>query len=340
MAVIVVPPGIDWNWMKQRPQQLMERLAAHGHVVCYCDRTRSAGAAEPVAERIAPRLYRIRHHERWLAELWPSFRRQRQDPVIVWCCTPADPPAQLRERYRPDFIVYDCADDVPEWYPREQPLAAEADLIVCSSERLLERWSRSFPGKPVRLVRNGYDPRMGLHLPPGEDDEIPPAEANGKRLIGYVGAWAPWIDAALLCEVARLPNAEVIVIGPEFGRKYSGGGVRFLGMMPHDRLAGWIRRLSVCLVPFHMTPIALAADPIKAYEYLAAGKPVVATDLPECRRMRPHVDVAANRREFVRAVARRLDDPGDEAARRTFALNSTWDRRGADADAVLRSLSL
>jgi glycosyltransferase involved in cell wall biosynthesis len=326
--------------MKQRPQQLAERMAKQGHIVYYCDRTRTAEPVAELAEPIAPNLYRVRHHERWLREEWPSIRRQRREPAVVWCCLPHAPDS-LRERYAPDSVVYDCADDVPEWHSLEQPLAAAADLIVCSSERLLDRWRRSHPGKALMLVRNGYDPRMGLHVPTAEEDNHPRSASAEKRLIGYVGAWAPWVDASLFQELALLPDAEVVVVGPEFGRKYSAPGthrVRFLGLLPHDQLAGWIRRFAVCLIPFRQTPIALAANPIKAYEYLAAGKPVVSTELPECRRMQPHVDVAANRREFVRIVERRLADPGDGRQRRNFALSQTWDQRGADIDHWLRAL--
>ena len=335
--MVIVPPAIDWNWMKQRPQQLMQRLAAEGWTVFYCDRTRSEEG--PVVQELGPRLWRVRHHERWLGGLWPSVRRERPDEaVFVWCWLPFFP-AGLRKLYAADFLVYDCVDDGREWHAQERELAQAADLIFCASEPLLGRLARSYPGKPVELVRNGYDPQMGLHAAAAQEAGARPEAAGGKPLVGFVGAWAPWIDAALVREVAALPGAETVVIGPEFGRKYPAAErIRFLGLLPHDELAGWIRRFSVCLIPFRPTPIALAANPIKAYEYLAAGKPVVATDLPECREMRPYVDVAANRRAFVGAVARRLEQPGDAAARRQFALANTWERRAAAVAARLRAL--
>lgn len=335
MSVIVVPPSLDWTWMKQRPQHIMTQLAAAGHTVFYCDLTRSS---ETVVQEIAPGLFRVRRHEEWLRSEWPNFRRRLAQPVIVWCSVPRSP-ASLHRDYDPDFLVYDCADDCPEWYPLERELASAANLIVCSSERLWNRLRRSYPGKDLLLVRNGYDPAMGLHLPAREPQDGQTSLGETRR-IGYVGAWAPWIDEALVRELSRKLDAEVSVIGPAFGRKLGTASanerIRYLGLKNHDELADWIRGFAVCLIPFRQTPIALAANPIKAYEYLAAGKPVISTDLPECRLMRPYVDVAANRNAFLREAARRLEDPGDEASRRQFALNNTWRHRGAVIDAWIQ----
>lgn len=341
MAIIIVPPTLDWNWMKQRPQHLMSRLAAAGHTVFYCDRTRSV---DTTSREIEPRLYRVQHHERWLSEEWLSIRRSlQQQPVVVWCLLPRSP-AELYQAYQPDCLVYDCADDCPEWYALERELACAADLIVCSSEALMNRLRRNYPSRDVLLVRNGYDPEMGLHLNVNEaqDGTAPSPSTHVRPQIGYVGAWAPWVDKALVRELAKRLDVEVTIIGPAFGRKLGSaagdedGRIRYLGLKRHEDLAGWIRRFNVCLIPFRQVPIALSANPIKAYEYMAAGKPVVSTDLPECRLMHPHVDVAANRQAFIREVARRLEEPGDEAARRQYALNNTWGHRAADIDSWFR----
>ncbi|WP_157261455.1 glycosyltransferase, partial [Paenibacillus sp. A3] len=131
-------------------------------------------------------------------------------------------------------------------------------------------------------------------------------------------------------------------VGPQFDRKLRpdafGDTVRFLGLKRHEELRDYIQSFSVCIIPFRITPVTVAANPVKAYEYLGAGKPVVSTALPECQGMAPYVDAAASREAFIRKVAERLDEPGDGAARISYALEHTWERRAREINALLRSL--
>ncbi|WP_080837827.1 glycosyltransferase [Cohnella massiliensis] len=335
MSVVIYPPTLDWHWMKQRPQQLMRRLAAAGHKVYFCNRTQ---AARPV-QTVEPDLHVVHDHERWLSEQWPAIRRSARGKIGVWCSLPFRVREATRD-YAPDWLVYDCADEMAEWLRYEKEAVAAADAVVCSSARLKERLARSYPDKRIELVRNGYDRAMNLHAGPPGAEADPAVSEPGKRRIGYIGAWAPWIDVPLVRELARLPDAEVVAVGPEFGRKYgpTAGSVRFVGLKPHEELPGYIRSFSVCVIPFRVTPLTLAVNPVKAYEYLAAGKPVVSAALPECGLMAPHVDIAPDRPSFVQAVSRRLESPGDGEERRRFALANSWERRGAAIAALIGEL--
>ncbi|MBU7317242.1 glycosyltransferase [Paenibacillus oleatilyticus] len=333
MSIVIYPPTLDWTWMKQRPQQLMTQLARLGYTVFFCNRTRSV----PRVERIEPNLFVVHHHEHWLQTAWPKIRKTA--PVLVWCSLPFAY-LSIAAAYSPDQIVYDCSDELGEWFRAEKQLAVRADAIVCSSQRLYDRIRRCYPEQRAALIRNGYDPSMKLHL---LDEEVAASHGSSKRRqIGYVGAWAPWIDEGLIGQCSQLFGAEVTVIGPPFDRRHRpgayGGKVRFLGLKRHEELRDYIQSFSVCVIPFRITPVTVAANPVKAYEYLAAGKPVISTALPECQGMAPHVDIAESRGDFIRKVAERLDEPGDGAARISYALNHTWERRAREIDAFLRSL--
>lgn len=349
MAVIVFPPIIDWSFMKQRPQQLMQQLARSGHTVYYCNKTqkekmekmealkgslddpRLGGLqaehyAACIEQQLEERLFIVHQHKVWLSRRWPSIRRQASSGTIVWCTLPQL--TKLALHYEADYLVYDCVDDFPELAPYEPAMVAAADWIICTSERIRERLRRQYPGRAVALVRNGYDSGMGLHLPdPAEETPLLPDIGAG-RWVGYVGAWAPWVDAALLKRLAgRLPQGDrLAIIGPEFGRREA-QGLLHIGQLAHHALPAYIRKLSVCLIPFLPMPVALAANPIKAYEYLASGKPVVATALPECLAMAPHVDCCRSSEQFIHTVLQRLREPGDGSARVRYALEHTWAAR-------------
>ncbi|MFC7441686.1 glycosyltransferase [Laceyella putida] len=333
--MIIYPPLMDWNWMKQRPQQLMSRLAKQGHVVYYCNRTQTDRAPE----EIEPNLTLVHHHQNWLRSDWPKLRK-RYDSVGVWCNNPML--ANTLSSYQADWIVYDCADDFGEWIRHEKEMVAIADAIVCSSQRLFLRLQKTFPHKRLVLIRNGYDPEMNLHKTEKREIPVDLMDEQNNKLIGYVGAWAPWIDEALVRKISCIdPAWKVVVIGAEFQKKFHHNGlphVRYLGLKPHQLLPSYIQAFSVCVIPFRLNPITLATNPVKAYEYLAAGKPVIATDLPECRLMRPHVDIAPTHDQFIEKIKKRIFDPGDPCARIEYALQNTWETRSLQAEALLSEL--
>lgn len=328
MRTIIFPPLLDWDWMTQRPQQLMKQFARHGCRVYYCNRTVQKGA-KVMAWPGEPGLYIVKDHEQWLCQDYARVRAEA-DELLLWCGWPGM--ASRLHRYEADRIVYDCADDFPQWYPQEEAMARAADGIVCSSARLDRRLASRYPDKPRLLLRNGYDEDMGLHLSAARS-HTPPRPTDlpqtGRPLVGYIGAWAPWVDAGLLASIAgrRGVGAEVVIIGAMLGRRCEladMAGVHYLGLRPHGQLSAYLAHLDVCLVPFLPQPATLAANPVKVYEYLAAGKPVVSTDLPECREMGEMVEIGADRSAVLAHIRHRLETPGDASARRRYALGNSW----------------
>jgi len=106
--------------------------------------------------------------------------------------------------------------------------------------------------------------------------------------------------------------------------------VHFLGRRPYQTLPGYCRGFDVALLPFAIDDLTMHANPLKLREYLSAGLPVVATDIPEAHALEPLVRVAADGAEFVRQVGECLASPlGPEArARRSAAMeNESWDAR-------------
>lgn len=313
MAIILYPPTIDWTWMKQRPQQLLSRFAANGHTVYYANRNQKDG----LSIEVEPRLYVIPNWDLWVQEDLPIIRKNSNEPIGIWCSNPRI--AWKLPYSLVDWVIYDCVDDFAEWHPYEKDMIRHADIIICTSQRIYQRMKR-ISHLPTYLVRNGYDPNMGLHLPP--------TTIQSERILGYVGAWAPWIHTSILNRCSQLTSTLVQVIGPEFGRKFPlYSDIKFFNKIPHDQIAQHIRQFAICLIPFRINAITLATNPVKAYEYLASGKPVISTALPECAIMKPHIDIANNIHTFIDLVEWRLKDPGDPQPRIDFALQNTWQHR-------------
>ncbi|MDF2650688.1 MAG: glycosyl transferase group 1 family protein, partial [Paenibacillus sp.] len=249
MSLIIFPPTIDWSWMKQRPQQLMIQLARRGHHVFFCNKT----VIHQDVQEIENNLFLVHDHQEWLSHSLPELRVIFDEKVGVWCTLSGH--ASTVSVYSPDWVVYDCVDDFAEWLRYEQEMVMISDLIVCTSQRLYERLSRTYPHKPIALIRNGYDEDMNLHLVESHSSTLEEEVlCSDKKWVGYIGAWAPWVDELLIKRLSLIPEVEVIVIGPEFGKKFESMGscpnIHFLGLKPHHLLPGYISRLNICIIPF------------------------------------------------------------------------------------------
>ena len=210
-----------------------------------------------------------------------------------------------------------------------------ADAVVTTARSLFERLS-GLHGRVV-LVPNGWDESLARDpLPPRPADLPPPPVA------GFVGAWAPWIDGRLLEAVAaRLPRWQFAIIGPLHGRRPARGpNIHHLGHRPHAALAAYLSHLDVGLIPFHLNEVTRAANPVKLWEYLGAGLPVVSTPIPEVLPFRDHVALAAEPAAFARAVeaARNDDSPERREARRRLARQNSWEARFALLQSALADL--
>jgi GT2 family glycosyltransferase len=165
--------------------------------------------------------------------------------------------------------------------------------------------------------------------------ESPYRDPQGSRIIGYYGAIAEWLDLDLVVALAQQhPECSVVMIGADTANaKYrfeTLPNVTFMGEVPYRELPHYLHSFDVCLLPFKVGPLTLATNPVKVYEYLSAGKAVVATDLPEMAQFDGLVYVAAKQRQFVETVNLILAAPESRdliQRRKNFAQGQTWRHR-------------
>lgn len=212
----------------------------------------------------------------------------------------------------------------------ERRLLARADLVVASSRPLLEAKRRVNPR--TVLVRHGVDwAHFARACEPG------PLPADLARLprpvIGFFGLVADWIDLGLVRRVAdAYPHASVVLLGavatsvaPLAGAR----NVHLLGRKPYAELPAYCRGFAVALTPFKRNGLALAANPLKAREYVAAGLPNVCTDLPELRAI-PGCTVTEDAGAFVAEVGRALAAGGPDRARSALVRGESWEARAEE----------
>lgn len=357
---------IDWHFRVQRPQHLARALAGAGHRVFYIsnnfiDRESPGFALEPLDEQGrlfqvnlhlagAPAIYHASPDSGQLAQLatglaefaeWHAGRHAVsivQHPYWTW----------LAGRAPAVEIVYDCmdhhagfADNSEGILGAERQLMESADLVIVTSDWL--RTDIAAKGRPVEVVRNGTDFRHFSQAPSSVF-----MDGQRRKVIGYYGAIAHWFDVDLVRAVAeQFPTCLVLLIGDDTcgaGERLSDlDNVRMVGEVKYADLPYWLYGIDVCLLPFRIEPLTLATNPVKVYEYLSAGKPVVAVDLPEMAQFNGLVEVAGSRQGFLGAVGAAL--AGDEEAalkarRREFAAGQSWSHRALELDAALERSSV
>jgi glycosyltransferase involved in cell wall biosynthesis len=239
------------------------------------------------------------------------------------------------------LVLYHCADDYAHvrGFPRSLPqleaeLCRAADLVITTSEPL-SRARQSF-NPHTTWIPNGVDfDHFARPVEPATD-----VRRGARPVVGFLGALAEWVDFDLLAEVAwRRPDWDLVLVGPGDAPSSLAAlpNVRLLGPRPYADAPRYLSAMDVALIPFKVDAVTLAADPIKVYEYLAAGVPVVATALPALERLRHVVRLTRSVEESVTQIVEALSAgrDADREARQAEARQHTWASRFAALDALV-----
>ncbi|MDA8335183.1 MAG: glycosyltransferase [Peptococcaceae bacterium] len=259
-------------------------------------------------------------------------------PTLLWTCLPGS--IDLAGAFPDCLLLYDCADEHASFPgfldPRlvadmEGELLSRADVALVSAGSLYR--ARSLVRPDLLLVPNAADVgHFGRALDP--ECPVPPDLAGVKEpIIGYIGAVSPWLDIPLLGSLAdACPGYRVVLVGPvdcdvsELGARPN---VTVLGHRSYRDLPAYLKAFAVAVIPFALNDLTRAVNPVKLYEYLAAGVPVVSTALPEVVPFSPLVAVGGDSAEFINLV-RTLVARGKETERRArldLARANSWEER-------------
>jgi glycosyltransferase involved in cell wall biosynthesis len=241
-------------------------------------------------------------------------------------------------------VIYHCADDYAnvQGFPKSLPeleadLCRQADLVITTSATLCEERRQFNPN--THWVPNGAD--IQHFSQPAEP--VRELARIQQPIVGFIGGLSQWVDMDLITRLAALrPGLTFVLIGP-IGTDVSAAAalpnVILLGPRPYETLPSYLAAMDVALIPFKQDRVTFHADPIKAYEYLAAGVPVVATEMPALRRLDHVVFLAATPDAFaaqIDAALRESHDLQRRAERQAEAARHSWASRFAQIDVLLQ----
>jgi glycosyltransferase involved in cell wall biosynthesis len=227
----------------------------------------------------------------------------------------------------------------------EAAIIKNVDVVLTASQALYDRVSSLITPEKVRVVPNGVDLDLfgtcvkPLRLPA----DLPPH----RPIVGYHGTISEWFDFDLVWEMARKrPQWNITLIGPVLRRIPRASvppNVHFLGKKPFETLPSYLSFFDVAIIPFTQTPVALHANPIKAYEYLAMGLPIVSSPIVELLRYRHVLELARDSNEFIASVDKCLLNPGSREVvqeRIKVAREHSWTNVFTKIESILSEFSL
>jgi len=296
---LVVLSHLRWNWVWQRPQHLISRLASPGQTWF---------VEEPLASP-EPRAGLQSENVRGITRLWMEARRPGKPPgyimfgdpeaegykrlilqrlgylerPVVWLYSPMA--LDIARALNPALLVYDVMDDLASFKGapeamrlRQRQALAEADLVFAGGRSLFGGVARHNPDRSF-LFSSGVEPE---HYAGARRLR----SSRRRPVAGYVGVIDERIDLELVGRLAvELPDWDIQMVGPlakiDAGSLPCAPNLLYLGARSYDELPSVMGGFDVALMPFALNEATRSISPTKTLEYLAAGLPVVSTRIAD-----------------------------------------------------------
>ncbi len=370
LPTMVIITAAEWDGIQHRPHHFTRRAAKTGWQVLYVEPPATLIAPlkdkrmlkrwqnwyqgiRQVADQIyvlaPPPFLPFANKHRWINRLNQkllaifikrALKKLQAEQVDLFTFLPNT--VDLVASLSPERLVYDCVDDHGAFtglinqavvHEMEQELMTQADCCFATAKQLYEErktWTKRFYLLPNGAEVEHFDVvHSKLPIPEELKDITCP-------IAGFYGGISDWIDIDLLKEAAlRLPQVSFVMIGPVFTKVEAFKAlpnVYFLGPKAYEDLPAYLQCFDVCLVPFRINKLTASVNPVKLHEYLAAGKPVLATPMPEVQAFSEVVEISdGSVGSFVQGLVHMLEPEAQSAEqienRQEVARQNSWDAR-------------
>ena len=351
MSTILVFSHLRWNFVYQRPQHLLSRLAREYQVIFVEEPM--VGSPNNFLEHISacPGVDVLRPHITGdvlgfdegnvepLQEMVANYLQTNSiNDYAIWLYTPMALP--IAKQLKPCALIYDCMDELsafknasPHLIHRENELFSMADIVFTGGPSLYE--SKKAKHHNVYCFPSSVD---AVHFAPAKSAEDHEAQKDIPHpRVGYYGVIDERIDIDLIAALADTrPDWQVIMVGPvvkidpEVLPKRP--NIHWLGQRSYEDLPKLVRTWDVCMMPFALNESTRFISPTKTLEYMAAERPTVSTPIKDVVDPYKHVvRIAYSHEEFIEACAKTLAESETERASRLKAMRSiiaqtSWDK--------------
>lgn len=361
MPTLIVFCHLRWDFVFQRPQHLMTRLAEHYKILFIEEPMHTEGEARLEKTDVAPNITVCRPHtpiqqfgfhddqlptlQALLAKLVPQ-----DEAPIVWFYTPMALP--LLQVFKPSKVVYDCMDELAmfknapkQLLQRESALLNIADVVFTGGPSLYQ--SKRDRHANAHCFSSSVDAR---HFRQALDRELShPEQAHiAHPRLGFYGVIDERFDVDLVSSMADAhPEWQIVLVGPvvkiDPATLPKQPNVHYMGQRTYDQLPQFLAGWDVCLLPFAMNDSTKFISPTKVLEYMAAELPSVSTPITDVKV--PYgdvVEIAASHTDFIAACERQLALGDDErqamvTRMREVVAGTSWDLTASRMHALIGS---
>lgn len=362
--LIIVFPIIPWDFRWQRPQQIMSRLSENGYTILNISmdfypkgkKIKDVKEAQDILkynelshncfEVILSSFNKLNIYKdkiknedlnNMILGLNAAIQKIKPDSIYYFIQFPAWwPIVDNLEKIHKGNILFDCMDEHSGFsnnsttsLNNENTLIKKSDLVIASSDILKEKCSKI--NRHTKIIRNGSD---FYHFNnPKKNGKL--EKLQSKPIIGYYGAISDWFDSSIIEFCAkRKPNWNFVLIGSTLGANLkklnSLKNVHLLGEINYKDLPGYFAYFDVCTIPFKLVPLTMATNPVKFYEYICSGKPVVSVNLPELIQYKKYCYLSNSKKIFLKNLELAYEQCDDEykiMERIKLAKENSWDHR-------------
>ena len=363
MSVIIAMSHLRWNFVYQRPQHLLSRLAKHYDIIFFEEPVFHRKEHLMVVTKPHPKVtvYTPRtpvkadgFHDDQLPYLKPLVRElaANHENPIAWFYTPMAIP--LLDELDPKFVVYDCMDELTAFknppkqlLQRENALFKRADIVFAGGPSLFRAKCGRHPN--VHCFPSSVDV---AHFAQALDrtDTHPLQSKLPRPRLGYYGVIDERLDLGLIAKLADAhPEWQIILVGPvakiDAAKLPRRKNIHYLGQRRYEELpqilAGW----DACLLPFALNESTRFISPTKTLEYMAAQLPIVSTPIVDVAELYGSaVSIASTHEEFILACERALRETAKEQAERIKAAGNivssvSWENTAEKMHDLLSTLN-
>ena len=361
---LVVFSHLRWDFVFQRPQHLISRLARTRRVVWIEEPVEGPAAwlELPASQGVTGvTVYRPQfpgggrgfHHDHRpaLSQLIQLLMgKERIAGGIAWLYTPLAFP--LARMINPTVLVYDCMDELslfqgapPELVEMETRLLEEADLVFTGGRSLYNAKKTRHPA--VHCFPSSVDANhFRRAVPSGTADEIEAQTSIPHPRVGFFGVIDERLDIDLVNAIARShPEWQVILVGPvvkiDPGTLPRHPNIHYFGQQAYEDLPRFLTGWDVCLLPFALNDATRFISPTKTLEYMAAERPIVSTPIRDVvEPYRGVVFIGETTEEFIARIEQALALKDEERSQlvermRAVVRETSWERTAEQMNSLV-----